>query len=144
MLWFHSSHLSQKWMISLLINFFCKWFKNNYHNPNGFIKMLLFCKRRLYLLLYQILAGNHNPKIRDLTMTNNKAIPPIIETISIFTRAGKAIEASGLFLSDQLHQDGRREREKKWAGGKDLVISCTVRCCWRRLLISEPLQQDTQ
>lgn len=49
-------------------------------------------------------------------MTNNKAFPPIIETISISTQAGKTTEPSGLFLSDQLRQDGRREgreREKK-------------------------------
>lgn len=46
-------------------------------------------------------------------MTNNKAFPPIIETISISTQAGKTTEPSGLFLSDQLRQDGRREGTEK-------------------------------
>lgn len=44
---------------------------------------------------------------------NNKAFPPIIETISISTQAGKTTEPSGLFLSDQLRQGGRRERESE-------------------------------
>lgn len=46
-------------------------------------------------------------------MTNNKGLPPIIEPISISTQAGKTAEPRGLFLSDQLRQDGRRERGKK-------------------------------
>lgn len=49
-------------------------------------------------------------------MTNNKAFPPITETISISIRAGKATQPRGLILSDQLHQDeeGRRnEQEEK-------------------------------
>lgn len=46
-------------------------------------------------------------------MTNNKAFPPIIETISISTQAGKTTEPSGPLLSDQLRQEGRREREWK-------------------------------
>lgn len=53
------------------------------------------CVRALpCLLLFQILAGNHDPKTPDLTMTNNKAFPPIMETISISTQAGKTTEAS--------------------------------------------------
>lgn len=55
-----------------------------------------FHEKRVHacLLLFQILAGNHDPKTPDLTMTNNKAFPPIMETISISTQAGKTTEAS--------------------------------------------------
>lgn len=59
-------------------------------------------------------------------MTNNKAFPPIMETISISTQARKTTEPSRLLLSDQLHQDGRWAKEKKQAGGKDPGSFCAV------------------